>query len=115
MLFDFETGREITKAPYPKSFKLLEDRLSPTELDEARAVLNAKIEGIEIHTAGWMPGADWTGTAFQPIYSKAALKNQELAAKLFGLLVWDVFVKHEERWFTGRFEVHGKDLSLIHI
>ena len=24
--------------------------------------------GAEIATAGWLPGSDWTGTPFQPIY-----------------------------------------------
>ena len=111
MLIDFETGKEITKMPYLKNFELLLKRLSAAELKEARQALNAKIDGDEIHTAGWMPGADWTGTPFQPIYSKAAGKDQKTAAKLFGLLVWDVFSNREERWFTGRFELHGKDIG----
>ena len=31
--------------------------------------LNKRIdENPEVHTAGWIPGHDWTGTVFYPIY-----------------------------------------------
>lgn len=54
-----------------------------------------------------MPGSDWTGTAFQPIWEKAAKKNEELAAKIFGLLVFEIFRHRPEDWYTGRFEKEG--------
>lgn len=110
MLHDID-GRKINKTPYPESFKLLEERLTTLELAAARQALNSKIEGDEIHTAGWMPGADWRGTPFQPIFEKAARKNFELAAKLFGLLVWDVFMNRDDQRFTGKFELNGKDIG----
>jgi len=28
------------------------------------------IDADEIHKAGWMPGYNWSGTVFEPIYSK---------------------------------------------
>ncbi len=33
--------------------------------------------GSEIATAGWLPGSDWTGTAFEPVYTKAAREDFE--------------------------------------
>jgi hypothetical protein len=39
-----------------------------------------------------MPGADWTGSPFETIFEKAARYNFDLAAKLFGLIVWVVFM-----------------------
>ena len=31
--------------------------------------------GGEVATAGWLPGSDWTGTPFAPIYTKAARED----------------------------------------
>ena len=57
--------------------------------------INALIDesGGEIATAGWLPGTDWTGTPFEPIYSKAARRDFERAAKFFGQLVWYTVMK----------------------
>ena len=57
----------------------------------AEAAVNEMIDNGEIFTSSWMPGSDWGGTAFQPIWEKAAKKNEDLGAKIFGLLVFDVF------------------------
>ena len=69
------------------------------------------IDGDEIHTSSWMPGSDWSDTPFHPIWEKAAKKNEDLAAKIFGVLVWDVFRERPERWITGRFEKDGEPIS----
>ena len=111
MLYDMQSGERITKQPYPENMKLVSDRIPPEELDAVYDALNDMIEGTEIQTSSWMPGNDWTDTPFDPIYSKAARKDPELAAKLFGLIVWDVFQKRDEEWFSGRFELNGEPIS----
>ena len=115
MLVDFETGREMDNVPYEETYALTE-RMSADEFDAICAKLNSMIdrdleEGRDIHTAGWMPGTDWTGTPFQPIYEKAARRNQDLAARIFGLIVWKVFMDREETWITGRFERDGEPIG----
>jgi hypothetical protein len=50
-------------------------RLSQEDIRSIKAALNAKIDGTEIQTAGWMPGSNWEGTPFQPIYEKAARRD----------------------------------------
>lgn len=47
-------------------------RMTPVEIAAAKAKLDELIDGTEIQTAGWIPGKDWSGTPFQPIYEKAA-------------------------------------------
>ncbi len=42
--------------------------LSSEDLDRITYVLNQIINEDEIHTSGWMPGSNWMGTAFEPIY-----------------------------------------------
>lgn len=53
------------------------------------------------------PGADWTGTVFDPIYSIACRHDEEAAAKFFGLILWQVIRKREDVWSYGRYEKNG--------
>ena len=70
MLFDLDE-KQLAKIPYPETYQKL-SILTAVEMGLIKEALNKKIEGNEIHTAGWMPGKDWTSTPFQPIYEKAA-------------------------------------------
>jgi hypothetical protein len=45
------------------------------------------IDKDEIHTAGWMPGNNWSGSVFEPIYTKACGMNEEESGLCFGLFV----------------------------
>jgi len=59
--------------------------------------LNKRIdENPEVHTAGWIPGDDWTGTVFYPIYL-ACKKDKTLAALFFGIIVFIVFMDRSEQ------------------
>jgi hypothetical protein len=110
-LFDLESRQQVTRIPYRSTYDLLRRRLTREEFDAIWDTLNAKINGDEIHTAGWMPGSDWNGTVYQPIYEKAARQNPDLAGRLFGLMVWVVFMERPERWITGRFEKDGEPIG----
>lgn len=107
MLIDLDTGNEIKKVPYAKDYELIVSRLSTEELHDVKAELNRLIEGREVNTAGWLPGSDWSGTPFTPIFEKAALRNFELSGKFFGLITWVVFMERSERWASGKYEKNG--------
>lgn len=96
MLIEVGTGKPITKVPLPERFRLLQ-RLTPEELEAIDKRINELIDaaGGDIATAGWLPGGDWTGTPFDPIYQKAARRDYKLAAQLFGLRVWHVIMGYE--------------------
>ena len=111
MLVDLMTGNKITKVPYEKEYKIFMSRLSASEISSIKSELNAKIDGTEIQTAGWMPGSEWAGTPFLPIYEKAANYSIAVAARCFGLMVWEVFMERPERWTSGRFEKDGVEIS----
>ena len=74
MLIDLDTGKPIDRIPYRREFDTLRGRLSEAEFAGMLARVNALIDegGAEIATAGWLPSSDWTGTVFEPIYTKAA-------------------------------------------
>lgn len=77
MLIDVATGKRITKMPFAREFDLMRSKLSEEDFDRVIARINELIDDgrQEIATAGWLPGSDWTGTPFEPIYTKAASRN----------------------------------------
>lgn len=111
MLFDFMSGKQITHVPYADEYRRYMAAMDPDEIAAIKGALNDMIEGTEIQTAGWMPGSDWTGTVFEPIYFKAANQSYSASAKCFGLMVWEVFMERPERWISGRFEKDGEPIG----
>jgi hypothetical protein len=60
---------------------------------------------------GWLPGSDWTGTVFEPTYTRAAREDFNRSAMFFGQLVWFVIMGRPERWGSGRYQVDGRDIG----
>jgi hypothetical protein len=106
-------GKKIERVPFATDFKTLRKRLTDSEFLAAVDRINQLIDaaGGEIATAGWLPGSDWTGTPFAPIYGKAAKGEYSVAAKLFGLLVWYTVMQRPERWGSGRYQKDGRDIG----
>ena len=65
------------------------------------------MNGDNVHTSSWMPGRDWSGTVFQPIYDRACGQDEDTAAKCFALILWEVMMKRGEAWSFGRYEKDG--------
>lgn len=111
MLVDMMSGVWITRVPYAQEYAQFMKRMTTAEISASKARLDELIDGTETQTAGWMPGKDWTGTPFQPIYDKAARYSEEAAARCFGLMVWEVFMERPEKWTSGRFEKDGEPIG----
>jgi hypothetical protein len=111
VLVDMMSGKPITKMPYAAHYRRYMAAMSPEEIAAIKARLNGMIDGTDIKTAGWMPGSDWTGTVFEPVYFKAANQSYSESAKCFGLMVWEVFMERPERWTSGRFEKDGEPIG----
>lgn len=92
---DLTTGSAVTgvlsRGDRGRTFSLALSRLAPAEVIAIRSTLDSRVAGSRIETSSWIPGADWRGTSYQPIYDKAALRNPDLAALMFGLFVWEAF------------------------
>lgn len=110
-MIEMMTGKSVTKVPFAKEYAAFLSRMTPTEIAAIKAELNSKIDGTEIQTAGWMPGNDWTGTVYQPIYETAARRDSAAAARCFGLMVWEVFMERPDTWTSGRFENQGEPIG----
>uniref|UniRef100_Q3ASP9 Uncharacterized protein n=1 Tax=Chlorobium chlorochromatii (strain CaD3) TaxID=340177 RepID=Q3ASP9_CHLCH len=113
MLYSIESNSQITHIPHHKDFTSWRKRLSDDEYQAIVDDLNSRIDGTEIQTSSWMPGSDWRGTVFQPIYEKACRYSKESSAKFFGLIVWKVFMDRPEWWAFGRYEKDGIQISGI--
>lgn len=113
MLIDIETGLAIEQVPFRREFDVLRSRLSDTDFVAMVARINELIDasGAEIATAGWLPGSDWTGTPFEPIYAIAARQDYQRSALFFGQLVWYVVMTRPEPWGSGRYQVDGRDIG----
>jgi hypothetical protein len=113
MLVNLNTGKLIDRVPHLEQFVRLRGRLAPEEFDAMVDRVNELIDlaGGEIATAGWLPGSDWTGTPFEPIYEKAARLDQVLSGLFFGQLVWFTVMHRPERWGFGRYEKDGVDIG----
>lgn len=113
MLIDIESGLIIDWIPGRREFEVLRGRLTDDEAEAMVARINALIDqaGAQIATAGWLPGSDWQGTVFQPIYDKAVRQDYSRSAMFFGQLVWKTIMDRPERWGSGRYQVDGRDIG----
>jgi hypothetical protein len=115
MLIDITTKKKIARMPHEQQFDEIKARLSAVEFDAVIAEINARIDaaGGEIATAGWLPGSDWSGTPFAPIYEKGCRRNQRLSGLFFGQCVWFAMSERPEPWAFGRYQKDGIDIGSI--
>jgi len=107
MLYSIENGKYITNVPHEHDFKIWSSRLMPVEITSIQQALNQIFSGSEIETSSWIPGEDWTGSVWEPIYSKSCRQDVAAAAKCFGLFVWQAVIREKDVWAFGRYEKDG--------
>ena len=107
MLFDVQSGKPITRLPHAAKFTAWASNLSQAQFDAILDEIDTMVSGDKIHTAGWMPGSDWTGTPFDPIYTHACRNNHLESGLCFGLFVYLVIMERPEAWACGRYEKDG--------
>lgn len=105
MIYSIEAESYIERIPHLKDYKRWRSGLSDKEYQNIYDELFERIDGSEIETSSWIPGSDWTGTVFQPIYEKACYRDNREAAKFFGLILWHVILEHDEVWAFGRYKL----------
>jgi hypothetical protein len=105
MLISLNTLKPITRIPHRTEYERWQAGLSRSERDAILEELDRRIDDSEVRTSSWLPGADWSGTVFQPIYDRACNRNPDAAALCFGLMLWEVMQRRPERWAFGRYEL----------
>jgi hypothetical protein len=107
MLYTIDRSHYIDDIPYEADYRRWRSRLSDAEYNSIITELNERIDEGEIHTSSWMPGNNWAGTVYDPIYQKACDQNTAESAKCFGLFLWVVLQNHPDVWAFGRYEKNG--------
>ncbi len=107
MLYWVESLQRVTKMPFQREYERWKALLTPDEIAAIKRELNAVFDSGGIHTAGWIPGDDWADKVYAPIYDKPAQRNYDLAARIFGLVVFETAMERPDKWVTGRFEKNG--------
>ena len=106
-LYSIDPFQRITYIPHRAEFDVWCSRLTEGQKKTIRTELREMIAGEEIHTSSWMPGNDWNGTVWQPIYTDACQYDHVASGLCFGLFVWEAFQNHCADWSFGRYEKNG--------
>jgi hypothetical protein len=106
MLFAIKnrTSVKVTTQAHDWWFRRWVRLVTPAELQRIEDALNHHINTVgasQIITTSWIPGSDWTGTPYEPIWW--AVQDWDLARFFFGLIVWSVMMKRREDWSFGRY------------
>jgi len=107
MLWSMDSNEEIHGILHRRDYDRWRAGISDDDYREIFDELAQRIHGTEIQTSSWIPGEDWRGTVFQPIYEDACGQDPIAAAKFFGLILWDVMLHDEHYWSFGRYEKDG--------
>lgn len=107
MLYALGPEQYIDDLPYLSEYNRWRSRLSDAEYGAIVTELSDKISDGTVHTSSWMPGNDWSGTVYEPIYLKACDQSPSESAKCFGLFLWEVLLRHPDVWAFGRYEKNG--------
>lgn len=106
MLYSVPDLTAITEVPHLSAYQRWREQLNRIDPDAFRRIhewLDSRFDENEVDTSSWIPGADWRGTVFQPIYD-ACGEDLDTAALFFGLLVWQAVMDREDCWSFGRYE-----------
>jgi hypothetical protein len=99
----------ITRIPHEREYRSWVSRLDNADITAINEEFEKRIEAKknpEVVTSSWLPGSDWTGTPFIPIYEKAARRDRTAAGMCFGLMLWQFFMEHPESWSFGRYKLN---------
>ena len=114
MLYTIESSgdlRQIISIPHATEYSHWHSRLTDQEFDAIYDELLNRIDTKDIDTSSWIPGSDWTGTVFFPIWDSACNRDFDASAKFFGLILWKVVMEHTEEWSFGKYEKDGTPIA----
>jgi hypothetical protein len=97
---------KVSKLPYETEYNKRKKFIKQEEFDSIIEELNNRIDGGEVHTSSWIPGSNWYGTIFEPLYHACGGDEKE-AAKFFGQILYRVMMDRDEHWAYDRFERNG--------
>ena len=111
MLYSIDSGKYVNHMPHKNDFDKWMKNLSSADYVKVIDALNEKIDQCDINTAGWMPGNNWEGTVYEPLYL-ACGKDKVKSGMFFGLILFDLLMNRDDKvWGFGRFEKDGRQIG----
>lgn len=102
-----EEKKDVTNMPHRETFDRWRSNLSDADhqrvIEAIHNIMDNTPHGEHIITSSYIPGRDWRGTPFDPIY-QACNQNWEAARLFFGQLVWEAVQEHDDIWYFIRQE-----------
>lgn len=104
MLYSVDSKKYVTTLPHKKDYNKWRQNISDTDYDQVVNAINDQVDANDINTAGWMPGNNWDGTVYEPLYH-ACGQNKIQAGLFFGLIVFKTLMERKDRtWGFGRYD-----------
>lgn len=82
---------------HQEKYDVWKAKLSDNDYDAIIAELHKIMDEKDIINSSFIPGSDWTGKVYEPIYY-ACGENEDNAKLFYGLLVWEATQLHSENW-----------------
>ena len=109
MLVNFENGKEIKEVWHKKEYDVFLNKINALDKDTIESIkysIKNLMSTSEVNVTSWMPGKDWTGTPYQPIFDALGLESS--SAMCFGLLVQECIIEDDRVWsFTRIDKIEG--------
>jgi len=107
MLYSIDTGKYVHSMPHVAEYAAWRKHLSDDDYQKIANELNDNVSDSDIKTSNWIPGSDWTGTVYEPIYH--ACRNDETAAGMFfGLILFKLLMERTDLvWGFGHYQKDG--------
>ncbi|WP_218976419.1 hypothetical protein [Bacillus sp. CD3-1a] len=95
-------GKPIYRVAYENDFNERMKNLNRKHYDAIVDELNKVIDTSNVHTSSWIPGHNWKGTVYQPIWEACKFNDGE-AAKFYGQILYKVIIDRPEVWYFGTY------------
>lgn len=108
-MYSVPDAKRIGHVPHAEEYhawRAAPDRVDPQAYGRIHAELDRRFDENEVDTSSWIPGSDWAGTVWEPIYHSCG-QNPVSAGLFVGLLAWQVVLDREDCWSFGRYERGG--------
>lgn len=107
MLYDIDCN-PIEHIPHKEDYDRWRARLDNEAYSRIIATLHETMDKKgDYFCSSFIPGNDWTGTPYEPIYY-AVDEDWDQARFFFGLLCWEAVQLHRKSWSFGKYDF-GRD------
>lgn len=115
MLSSIES-KKVKTVWHKKFFDACKSRLLDEEyqamIDELHRIIQKSVDKQEnVVVSSFIPGSNWSGTVWDPIYNKACTYDEGYSAQFFGLLVCQALIERPETWYFIKQETAAKGMT----